>query len=329
MTSAPRRARPAWIASAILTAAACSRSQGIPDEQLGNLVIEPPPPPPIAVDRAAKDRAELTRALRQPHGALVAALGPHTVTVASGTTVTEAGSAGKEVSKLTDTATIELAEPGERGAFHAVYTNSADHGRETTFTGGKLYLRPRYQRWHARAPEAPDEPAALRDAYFAAVAATWDLVGFAAELSDRGPAEVAGRAGRRIEIRRAPSPGAPPREELAQRQWRTGRVVEALAGEVVLDADHGVPLAAKLAGTVAFTRDGRRFAMAVTLDAEVTALGPVAVAAPDDKQVVATPERLREVDDRDYLLHNIAPPIRRNPDGTPAPPSPRTVQEPK
>ena len=32
--------------------------------------------------------------------------------------------------------------------------------------------------------------------------------------------------------------------------------------------------------------------------------------------MIATPERRREVDDRDYLLQGIAPPLRRNPDGT-------------
>jgi hypothetical protein len=31
---------------------------------------------------------------------------------------------------------------------------------------------------------------------------------------------------------------------------------------------------------------------------------------------------MREVDDRDYLLQGIAPPLRRNPDGTAVPPAP-------
>jgi len=205
--------------------------------------------------------------------------------------------------------TLEL---GERGAYHGVYANSADYGRETLFVGGKLYLRPRYQVWHERAPETPDEPAALREQYYDAIAATWELLAFAAELSDRGPVLVGGRTGRKIEVKLAPGDHTPPAERQSQRRWREGRTVDELAGEVVLDPDKGVPLTVKLAGTVAFMRDGRRFAMKVAVEAAVDKIGkPVALAAPAPADVVETPERAREVDDRDFLLRGIAPPLRQ------------------
>jgi hypothetical protein len=295
-----------------LAVAACGRSQGVADQDLPGLVVEAKQAEPaIDVERAAREPAELGRALARPYRAVLAALGPHTVAVNTTNTVEEAG---KAVSELTDHAQIEN---GARGAYHAVYTNSADYGRETTFVDGKLYLRPRYQRWHGRAPETPDEPAALRDQYFDAVAATWDLLAPGIELTDRGAVEVSGRPGRKLEIQRAPTPTRPAAEALAQRKWREGRTVEAVGGEVVIDREKGVPLAVKLTGTVGFSRDGRRFVMKLSVDAAVSGVGTVAaIAAPAEGEVVATPERLREVDDRDYLLQGIAPPLRKNTDGT-------------
>jgi hypothetical protein len=301
-----------------LCAAACGRPQGVTDQELPGLVVESRKAEvPIDVARAAEDPAELGRALAQPYRVMRAALGPHSIAVNSATVVEEAG---KPVSELSDHAQIDN---GDAATYRALYTNSADYGRETLFAGGKLYLRPRYQRWHVRGPEAPDEPDALRDQYFEAIAATWDLLAPGADLVDRGAIEVAGRPGRKIEIKRTAEPREPPREPTAQRKWREGRSVEAVTGEIVLDTEKGVPLAVKLSGNVGFSRDGRRFAMKVSVDSTISGLGSAAaIAIPADGEVVATPERKREVDDRDYLLQGIAPPLRRNPDGTAIPPAP-------
>lgn len=307
--------RALWVA--LLPALACGRSQGVPDQELGDLVLAPDDAnAAIEVAKAARDPAELGRALALPHHDVLAALGPHTVSIATTTTVEEAG---KVTTELGDQTTLEI---GEGDAFHGLYTNTGDYGREVTFVGGRLYLRPRYQRWHARAPETDAEPGALRDAFFEPIAATWELLAPGIELSDQGAAEVGGRAGRKIAIKRSPEPARPADETLAQRTWREQRVVEDVSGEVILDADKGVPLAVKLAGTVGFARDGRRFQMKTTLTATLASIGtPVAIAAPPDDEIVATPERRREVDERDYLLDGIAPPLRKNPDGTAARPS--------
>jgi hypothetical protein len=297
---------------------ACGRSHGVADQDLPGLVVEARKAErPIDVARAAKEPAELGRALAQPYRVTLAALGPHGIAVNTTTTIEEAG---KLLSELSDHAQIDN---GDDGSYHAVYTNSADYGRETTFTSGKLYLRPRYQRWHARIPEAPDEPAALRDEYAAAVAASWDLVAPGAELADRGAIDVSGRAGRKIAVALSSDPDQPPAEPVSQRKWREARSIDAVAGEIVLDTDKGVPLAVKLTGTIGFTRDGRRFTMKISVDSTISGLGsPAMVMAPADGDIVATPERLREVDDRDYLLQGIAPPLRRNSDGTAVTPAP-------
>lgn len=297
----------AGLASLLLASVACGRSQGVPDKDLGDLVLAAKPSTaPIDVARAAKDPVELGRALMQPHRKIAEALGPHTVAIASTTTVDEGG---KPASALDEKTTLEL---GAGPAFHAEYTNTADYGREAIFVDGKLYLRPRYQRWHGRAPETDDEPVALRDAFFAPVGATWDLLAPGAELTDLGAVQVAGRAGRKIAVKLAASPAKPPAETLTQRKWREGRVVDELAGEVVLDAEKGVPLSVQLAGAVSFQRDGRRFHLKTSVNAALSAIGTAAaVAAPPADQVVATPERPREVDDRDFLLQGIAPPLRK------------------
>jgi hypothetical protein len=317
--SIPRPCLSRALLFATLALAGCGRSHGVPDEDLGNLVIAPKQgADPIKVDKAAKDPAELGRALLQPYREVVKALGPHAYSIATETLVDEAG---KRLSALSDQTTIEL---GAAGAYHAIYNNSADYGREVTFHGGRMYLRPRYQRWHARAPESPEEPARVRDSFFDAIGATWDLLSPGAELTDGGAVQVAGRAGRKVVVKLAPSPRSPAPEPLTQRKWREKRTVDALAGELVLDVASGMPLAAKLSGTVSFSRDGRRFTMKLSVDGKASAIGqPVEIAPPPEDQIVATPERRREVDDRDYLLQGIAPPSRRNPDGTPVPPSPR------
>jgi hypothetical protein len=297
---------------------ACGRSQGVPDEELGELVAEPrQPDSKILLDRAAKDPVELGRALALPYRKVLEAIGPHTVSIATLTTVEEAG---KPVSTLGDKTKIEI---GDAGAFHALYENDADYGREVTFSGGKLYLRPRYQRWHGRAPESADEPAALRDSFFEPIAATWDLLAPGVELTDKGAADASGRPGRKIMIALSPKPAKPKAETVAQKKWREQRTIEEVTGEVILDADKGTPLSIQLAGTVSFMRDGRRFKMKTSVTATLTAIGtPIAITAPAETEVVATPERLREVDDRDYLLQGIAPAIRKNSDGTAATPQP-------
>jgi hypothetical protein len=81
-----------------------------------------------------------------------------------------------------------------------------------------------------------------------------------------------------------------------------------------------MPLAAKYTGAIGFTRDGRRFTMKLDVDAKVTTFGYAGIVPPLETDIVATPERKREVDERDFLLKDIAPPIRRKTDGAPVPP---------
>lgn len=285
----------------------CGRSQGVADRDLGGLVIaEKRTPPPIALDRVGSEPDELGRAMMLPYHELVAALGDHSVAIAMVTRVTEHG---KPVSVLDEKTALER---GDQGTFHAVYTNSEDYGREASYVAGVLYLRPRYQRWHARAPAPPDEPIALADQFYEPISATWDVFAPGVAVADKGAVQSAGRTGRAVAITLASAPRRNAPEPLAQRKWREHRTVKAIAGDIVLDAQHGTPLAVNLTGTVEFQRDNRTFAMEISLHSSIASIGqPVPITAPPASDVVATPERLREVDDRDFLLHGIAPPLRR------------------
>lgn len=305
-------------ALAACLAVSCGRSQGVADRDLGGLVVaEKGVPPKIDLDRVGTDPDALGIALTRPHHDTFAALGAHSVSIVMTTRVSESGNVVSELDEKT------LLERTDDGAYYAVYTNSQDYGREVTFVGGKLFLRPRYQRWHVRDPNAPAEPVGLADQFYEPIAATWDLVAPGVALADKGSAQVSGQAGRAIAVSRAAVVRRPGPEPLPQRKWRQRRTVDAVAGTVVVDAKHGVPLAVNLTGTIGFQRENRQFTMQITLQSEVTNVGqPAPITAPPEAEVVATPERLREVDDRDFLLQGIAPPVRKPATSAQAKPNP-------
>ncbi len=286
--------------------AGCRGGGGTRDEDLAGLVTTPAAKvAKIDIGPASRDSAELARALAQPWSTVATALGEHTVTiehkleVREGTTVLET---------LGETTTLVSAADG---SYHATYANTADYGREVIYLAPTttLYLRPRYARWHQRAPETLEEPATTRDQLVSVLAADFELVAHGAEISDKGAATEAGRGGRRLELKRAPSARPAPKQALAQRDWRDGAIVEELTGEVVLDEQTATPLRGRLDAAIAFVREGKRLTMRLSVTQVVTLTPAPAIAAPADDVVVATPERRREVDERNFLLQGIAPPV--------------------
>jgi hypothetical protein len=306
-------------------APACGDSGGVKDEDLGGLVVSPPEAPPVDVGKAGKDAAELERAMALPHHAITAAIGAHTVKITSAYQVKEGDDV---VDHLADETDIEAAADG---TYHALYDNDADYGREVTFLGGKLYLRPRYARWHRRDPNDKHETEDTLDQIAAVAGDYFDLIAFAAEVNDEGAASVGGRDGRKISIHLAPGSKAAPKQALAQKKWRETVQVGALDGDAVLDADAAFPLHAHVVADLSFQRDGRSFTMHVEVTEDVAATQSVALSVPPADQVVDTPTRMKEVDERDALLKDIAPPAKQSggagvtiPDTAPAAPPPAT-----
>jgi hypothetical protein len=300
--------------------AGCGRDGGVSDSELGDLVLAPKAADhAIDVAAAAKDPRELGRALAVPHSRLGGLLGPHRLAISSSFEVTEAGVV---VEQQSDETTLDFASPA---SWRGVANNSADYGREVIFEGGALYLRARYQRYHQRPPTTEAEPAALRDRFADAATATWELLAPAAAVADLGAVTFPGLGGkpaRKIAISMAAAPRKPEPELLAQRKWREQRSLAGVEGEAVLDAASGAPLSLTLRGTVGFTREGKSYSMKVSLKSEVSSLAQArAISAPDPAEVVLTPTRLHEVDERDKLLERIAPPLRsKQPSSSPPPP---------
>jgi hypothetical protein len=299
----PARRAALILATLALGLGACSGDGGVKDEELEGLVVSPPSErPPVDLDKATADGVELGRALTTPHHEVAAKLGAHQLKVTSRIEVKEGDTV---VETLSDETVLEYAADGQ---YHAKYDNSADYGREVLWQAGALYLRPRYARWHRRPPTNDSEPQTIRDQMYAVAGEYFDLVAHAAEVTDKGAATVAGRGGRRVEIKLAPSPRKPAAQVLTQRKWRETVTVQALTGEAVLDAEAALPLSARFAATLAFSRDGRSFTMTLEVGHEVTSVGQaVALVTPPPEEVVDTPQRSREVDERDQLLDGFAP----------------------
>lgn len=299
-------------------AAGCGRSGGgRSDDDLGGLVHPlDQTPAPIEVNKAAHTLGELQRAIDLDHQRVGELIGPHAVTGHSHLAVSENGS---EVESLDDDISIEL---DDKGGFQASLHNSRSYGRDVVYTGGWLYLRPRYGKYNKRRPERDGEPARMRSQIYGEVAAYFDLLAPAAALSDGGTTRVAGRSARLIKITTAPGSHKAPDQTLTQRKWREKAVVEKVSGEVALDEKTGVPLKAEVKGVVAFSRDGHSFKMSLEAHHELGSFGQVtAVTPPPDDQVVADIEHHHELDERDQLLQGIAPPARRAP--TPSNPTGR------
>jgi hypothetical protein len=285
----------------------CSGEDGISDQALGNLVIaKKTPTDPVSLDKVAKNPAELTRALTislaDPGGELL----PQKVAITVSNEILE-----KNVltEKLTEDCQIEI---GADRAWHATYNNSGDNGREVLFAGKQLYLRPRYMKWHRRDPNDDKESAAQLRSFDASVAAYWDLVAAGSELTDGGAVTVAGRPARKVTTKLKPAPMVAGQEIVPQRSWRAARKVTSAVGDFAFDVATGRLLYAKLTGELGFERDKRAFTMKFAVEQINSDIGVGnLIATPLAADIVDTPERMREVDERDFLLDGIDPSAKK------------------
>ncbi len=320
--------------TALLAPGGCSgESTGVPDEQLGGLVI-PTSQSRRAVDvqRVHTDPDELVHAALMPHDAVARQLGAHRYRSEARVVIRDARDGTAEDALPLETLNIETRiEITDAGDYRAVSENSREYGREVVFVGGFLYLAPRYSRFHRRAPEHSTEPARIRSDMYGDLGAHLELVRRAIELQDTvGKAQTTtGRRIHSVEITKAPNvrPAAT-RERLTHRTWRDNIIVRDVNGELSVDVETGIVLHASLHGAVTFQRDARQFVMTFDVDHEIDDIGArIDVAAPADDRWVSTPLRSREVTERDQLLNGIAPPTRKSTPRTPANLSPPTTSK--
>jgi hypothetical protein len=291
----------------LLLAVSCSRDDG-PRTPSPLLSAADPSAEKVDVAAAAKDPEALRRLLNRPHRAAAQALGAHRFAGKSTMKVTENGA---EVESLS---IEESAERSAEGDFHTLLKNSRDYGREVFWSGGQLWLRPGFGKYHRRAPAADDEPARLLDEAVASLAADYDLVADGAALTDGGSTNLNGRAGRKIALSLAPKARAHRAEDLPQRAWRQEVSVLSLSGELIVDEATGVLLDGKLEATLRFVKQGHTYDMAITAQHAVSDVGgAITITPPAEADSVATPGRSSEVDEREDLLKGLAPPARRGP----------------
>ncbi len=294
--------------------AACVPSGGDDHKESPLIHTDDDAPRPVDVARAAVDPDEAARAVTLRQRDAAARLGAYHLVGTHGVRVSENGT---EVEALDETTTIDRAAGG---AYFAQYANSKDYGRDVYFqpasggaAAGTLWLRPRYGKFHRRAPATPDEPARVLDEIFGTFAADYDLVARFATVSDLGESTLLGRRVRKIGLG-AGNKRARPRQTDPARAWRDETAVESLQGEVTLDVETGALIAGTLEARVAFVDRGRSYVMALVATHSLTEVGgQVTVTPPGEADSATTPERSTELEDRDDLLRGLAPPAPKAP----------------
>lgn len=300
----------AMLPFAVLVAAGCtSEGEGRPDSELGNLVISPSTEAEkVELDAAATKPAALLRAVQLPHTWIGERLGAHIV---AGTSWVEVREGGQVVSELSDVLTIEF--DGE-DRFAATLDTSNEYGRHAIFDGTHLFLRPRFGLYNKRAQQTEDEAANIRTEMAAGAGDYLALLSRGLEVSDRGAKTRDGRAVRQVDLQLAPKPRKIAEETLTQKRWRNSIDVKTLSGQVDLDVETGSPVYIKIDGSIVFTRDGRSFQLFVKAERTLLDIGHSrAVTAPAEDEALTIGMRRRDLDERDTLLRNIAPPARRAP----------------
>lgn len=167
-------------------------------------------------------------------------------------------------------------------------------GKQVIFAGGMTYARNRFAPFRERPTDRGRDARRYRDESFGLLGELARLYGPALALTPAGEEPFLGRTARRFTVSLAQAPAAPPaadgrvfgqagpdadtRRHLA---FLDGRVPVAATGEVLLDAETGVPLRATLRGAFG-VKDDPRLRVQLEVTAEVRALGEkvAAVTAP-------------------------------------------------
>jgi hypothetical protein len=159
-------------------------------------------------------------------------------------------------------------------------------GKHVIWAGGMAYARGQWAPWRQRTSDRGLEARRWRDQSFALAGELARLYGPALSLVPAGEASRLGRTGRRYLASLAPAAPAAPaaadgrdfgaggadedtRRHLA---FLDGRVPVGLSGELVLDAQTGVPLLVRLAGAFG-VRDDPRVRVQVEVACEIRVLG--------------------------------------------------------
>ncbi|HET9597516.1 MAG TPA: hypothetical protein VFP65_18145 [Anaeromyxobacteraceae bacterium] len=169
----------------------------------------------------------------------------------------------------------------------------SETGRDVVYSGGMTYARNRWAPWRERPTDRGRDARRQRDDSFRLAGSIADLAGPALAVQAGGEVTALGRRARRYVLSLSgalptdppPPPGLPASgldpDTRRRLDFLGGRVPTALAGELLLDAATGAPLAVRLSAVFTERADPQLRAE-VTVSAHVTALGAAvpAVRAP-------------------------------------------------
>jgi hypothetical protein len=283
-----RRRRLGWVLLGMMSLPAACMRDG--DENLG-----------IGGRRGAIDLRELTRpevlvrAISQPGRTIEARKGAHRWMATSSIKVATPNAPPYELSE-----TYRLDTDG-RAALHLWHDNDHGTGAEAVLSDGLLYVRPRYGRFVKRRPEG-DEVDRLRAQVEGVPAGYLELLQPWLVIREKGRSEVSGRPAIKLELKAAPN-AAPPKESEATRKWRQTLKVEYLEGELVVDAQTGIPVEGRLDAAYRFEREGEKAPVKVTLAYKQWSDVPEAILAPPD--AIDEPRRTRPILERNQLLDGL------------------------
>jgi len=157
-------------------------------------------------------------------------------------------------------------------------------GKHVIWAGGMTYARGEYAPWRERPTDRGRDARRFRDESFGLAAAIARLCGAALVLEPAGDAAALGRRAGRFrasldaarfvspEATRPGSEGAPDEDTARRLAFLDGHVPRKVDGEVLLDAETGVPLRVKLAATFGL-RDQPDVRVELSMLAQVKAVG--------------------------------------------------------
>jgi len=285
----PAATRLALAAAVLAVALASACSRGADAEARQRVLAPEAPAAPAAWPKPElADPAEVRSLLALDAGEAARRLGSFEWSGAAAFTVTRQGDSAARVHveerhKVRQLASGDFDVESEVDAGQGP---GAVSGKHVIHAGGMTYAAARYAPFRERPTDRGRDARRFRDESFGLLADLARLYGPALTLTPTGDAAVVGRTARKFVVSLAPAApastagsetrtfqnGGPDADSKRHLAFLDGRVPVAAAGEVLLDAETGVPLKARVTGAFS-VRDDARVRVQVEVAGEVKALG--------------------------------------------------------
>ena len=214
--------------------------------------------------------------------------------------------------------------------FRVAETNDRDGGRDVVLAGRQLFVALRYGKMIRRVAEEP-EPTKLLEEALGAPWAAWEIAAPWAAVQS-GPSGAGATEYRlsRAAIRTEDPAALETRKGL--RAWRTGVVVDRIAGRALVDDATGALREFELSAAFTTKRDGRDLKGSVDVKGALADVGATAAVTPPEAEDLATRQRI--VPEQRELLGGLPstrlpPPPPPKPARAPGAPIPGAPKAPK